>query len=249
MPFTFAHPAAALPLARLFGRHASLSALAIGSMMPDLPFFLGVAMTREETHHPLALLTWSLPAGILLYLLFQATLRQALADLMPAAIQARLATHAAPAHASWRSWPAIIVAVLCGGATHLLWDNFTHSGTTIVRALPFLQTKLAAVGSYDLYAYKLAQHASTVLGLALLAAWSRRWFVRTAPQGGHRAALPASARWMLCTLLAIVPPAVGTWAASDEGPQGVIPVFIFTTLPVFFWLLTAFGLARKLTRN
>ena len=35
MPFTFAHPAAVVPLLRPLGRYGVLSALVIGSIVPD----------------------------------------------------------------------------------------------------------------------------------------------------------------------------------------------------------------------
>lgn len=70
MPLTFAHPAAALPLLRPLGRYGSLSALVIGSIAPDLAFIVPIGASREQTHGLAALLTFSLPAGLLAYVLF-----------------------------------------------------------------------------------------------------------------------------------------------------------------------------------
>ncbi|MSQ59664.1 MAG: DUF4184 family protein [Betaproteobacteria bacterium] len=48
MPFTIAHPAAALPLLRPLRGFGVLSALVIGSMTPDFPYFLTGDLTRRE---------------------------------------------------------------------------------------------------------------------------------------------------------------------------------------------------------
>ena len=40
MPYAFAHPAAVIPVAKIFGRRAVPSALAIGSMIPDVWYFV-----------------------------------------------------------------------------------------------------------------------------------------------------------------------------------------------------------------
>jgi len=48
VPYPFAHPAAVLPLARPMGRFAAPSALAIGSVLPDLWYFVPLADRAEE---------------------------------------------------------------------------------------------------------------------------------------------------------------------------------------------------------
>jgi hypothetical protein len=56
----------------------------------------------------------------------------------------------------------------------VLWDEFTHGGRWGERHVP------ALAGTYgDRLGWQWAQHVSGVLGLALLALWLRRWWVRT----------------------------------------------------------------------
>jgi hypothetical protein len=55
MPFTFAHPAAVLPLRRFCPDRLVWSALVIGTVSPDLEYFVRLA--------PSARWTCSLPAG------------------------------------------------------------------------------------------------------------------------------------------------------------------------------------------
>jgi hypothetical protein len=54
VPFTLAHPAAAVPLLRPLGRRGLLSALVIGSMAPDLWYFVPFDVTRADSHSPAA---------------------------------------------------------------------------------------------------------------------------------------------------------------------------------------------------
>ncbi len=61
MPFTLAHPAAAAPLRR-FG--LVLSALVVGSMAPDFPYFLP-GLPQDKFGHTLAGVFWfCVPAGL-----------------------------------------------------------------------------------------------------------------------------------------------------------------------------------------
>ena len=60
VPFTAAHPAAILPLLRR-GRWVS-AGLVTGSIAPDLPTYLPLGLTHEQTH-PLTAILW--PDGLL----------------------------------------------------------------------------------------------------------------------------------------------------------------------------------------
>ena len=77
MPYPFAHPAAVLPLARPMGRFAVPSALAIGSVVPDLWYFVPFA-DRADSHSLAALFWFCLPAGLAAYALFHLLLKQPL---------------------------------------------------------------------------------------------------------------------------------------------------------------------------
>lgn len=249
MPFTFAHPAAALPLARILGRYGVPSALAIGSMTPDAPYFLGLTMKRAQTHDIETLLGWSLPVGLMIYVLFHLCLRQALIDLMPAPVQQRLAGQGQLAR-GWSDWAAVAVSLLTGAATHLVWDAFTHEGTFAVDFLPVLQVQLGTVAGHAVYVFHLLQFASSGLGLLLLAAWGWRWYWRADPAASTPPAFSPAARWTLCAALTMIPVAAGAWGAWGGGwdPQRA-PRFVLTTLPVFFWMLTSFALAVRLRRG
>lgn len=181
MPFTLSHPVAALPLRRWLGPLGSFSALFIGSTAPDLAYFLPVGLSREQTHNVVALFWFCVPVTLVVWALYHSCVRATLCQLLPAYWRARLPadcfSHALPP----ASMPALIVSALLGATTHLMWDSFTHDTGLPVRLLSPLRRVVGAPDGLTLHVYDLLQHASTLFGLGLLAAWIVRWARATRP--------------------------------------------------------------------
>ena len=150
MPYPFAHPAAVLPLAPLMGRLAVPSALAIGSVLPDLWYFVPM-VTRSQSHSAAGLIWFCIPLGLLVYALFHLVLKEPLIALL----SPRLAAFSSSGLPVAR-WYAVLVSLLAGAATHQLWDALTHSN------------------DYAVHGHNWAQHASTALGTAVLLWWGWR---------------------------------------------------------------------------
>jgi hypothetical protein len=75
-------------------------------------------------------------------------------------------------------------ALLLRAASHVVWDGFTHASGWAVRLLPGL-TDLVRLGSFTVPWFKLLQHSSSLLGLAVLAAVAWQW-IRRQPVISHR---------------------------------------------------------------
>jgi len=166
MPFTLAHPAAVLPLART---KLVFSALVAGALAPDIGYFVRFTSGHGESHSLAGLFWFCLPAGFLILLLFQMLLKRPLLALFPASHQARLYPYAQ----GFRFAPAsrfglILLSLLIGSATHLLWDSFTHNTGWAVKAFPGLTMPLLVIHDEPIRTYKLLQHGSSVLGLIAL---------------------------------------------------------------------------------
>ena len=176
MPFTPSHIAAALPL---LGTPLPLAPLVIGTMAPDVPYFLPLRVPRDLTHSLPGVPTVDLALTVVLVLLWYAVLRAPILDLSPGAVRERMSPRGP---AGWRSpkqsWPAAIawgvLAALVGILTHLAWDAFTHENSPLVRAVPLLH---ASVGPVQVSS--LLQYVSSVGGLLVLALWARIWVRRT----------------------------------------------------------------------
>lgn len=181
MPFTFAHPAAAVPLARPLGKYGVLSALVIGSMTPDIAFLLPIGVSRAQSHSLAGLLWCDLPLGWACYLVFHLLMKQPMIHLLPPHAFARLRGFAT---SEWvlrrRTLLPVLLSVLVGAFTHLLWDSFTHRGSWGVRNFAWLRVHLFTGGGFWFYLYTALQWISSVIGMGLLAWWSLRW-VRATP--------------------------------------------------------------------
>ncbi|MGY1602879.1 DUF4184 family protein [Geodermatophilus sp. SYSU D00815] len=204
MPFTGSHPAAVLPFLRT---PLPASGLVIGSTAPDLPFYLPLPQWYA-THSAPALVTSDLLIGLLAWAVWHGVLAAPALAAAPAPLRGRLSRLGVGLRgrlASGRQALLLVAALVLGGATHLLWDEFTHAGRWGPEQLPALA---AAWG--PLPGYRWLQYAGSVAGLAVLAAWLVRWWRRTpcVPAAGH-----AAGRWVW-PLLAGVGLAAGLTAAA-----------------------------------
>jgi hypothetical protein len=171
MPFTLSHPATVLPFARLLARRRLLSAVVIGSMVPDFGRFLPWPPARFETHSADALLTFCLPVGLAVYWIFQWLIKWPLIELLPPGAHARWRElTAAAAVSSIKQWVLAACGVLFGAVTHLVWDAFTHEGGRGLRMFPSLEDPVVEVGGHRLMGTHLLQDANSVAGLIVVIA-------------------------------------------------------------------------------
>ncbi|MEU8148733.1 DUF4184 family protein [Nonomuraea sp. NPDC048901] len=165
MPFTLSHVAAILPVRRWLPP----SALAVGAVIPDLPYYLPLPFSSASTHAWWGVLLLGVPSGAVLLVLFHQVLRAPLVALAPAGLRARLPVAPRPA-------PVTVVAALVAGmATHLVWDGFTQVGGFAVAHWQVL--RLPVVGPHRVF--NVLMYASSAGGLVALAGWFALWYRRT----------------------------------------------------------------------
>jgi hypothetical protein len=164
MPYACAHPAAVIPLSRLLGKLAVPSALAIGSVIPDAWYFLPL-LKRTDSHSLLGLVLFCLPAGLFAYAAFHLICKEPLLALLPRGLVARAGVYAC-AGLPRVPWRAVAASLLAGALTHNAWDALTH------------ESMLTSALQLD---FRLLQHASTVLGTLIVAAWLARKLSTTPP--------------------------------------------------------------------
>lgn len=181
MPFTLAHPAAVLPFRRFGARYTSLSALVLGSMMPDLGYFFALRVPAALTHSVAGIFLFCLPAGLLAYVLFHAILRRPMIALAPDAVSGRMNVTNPWFPRTAGSLLAIVLSIVIGAATHLGWDAFTHAHTAVTRNVELLRALVGPVAGPQVRVFKVLQYFSGVLGLAILAASAAKWMRLTPP--------------------------------------------------------------------
>jgi len=209
MPFTASHAAIVLPFLRT---PLLPAALVVGSMAPDLPYFVPFDTHRELTHTLLGVVTIDLGIGLFVLALWWSLLRAPVLDLAPTWLSERMPRRTPRTNKV--AFAALVVASLViGSVTHLVWDSFTHPGE-VVDALPLLDTQFG-----PLVAHKWLQHTSSLVGLAALAIWTTLWVRRTRRVPGQRTAgtRVRYAAWVLVGATFAVA-ALITWAIGIAEP-------------------------------
>jgi hypothetical protein len=172
VPFTLSHPAVVLPLLR-YGLPAS--ALVIGTMTPDVPYYLPFPELGSLTHTFLGL-PIDVLFGLAMFAGWHAIVASALIDLAPPFVRQRLGTYrplSLRQHLGTLSGFAGTVAALAiGTLTHIVWDWFTHSGTVVTDNVAWLNVR------NGIPRHEWAQYLSSVLGLAVIVWWSVKWWRR-----------------------------------------------------------------------
>lgn len=258
MPFTLAHPAAAVPLRRVLGRSGVLSALIIGSLTPDFAYFLpwnvDLMQARGGTHSLLGIFWFCLPLGLLAFWVFHAVVKHPALLLLPERLRARLAPIANGASSLSRSsfW-AVVLSLGVGALTHVVWDGFTHYGAPGMQLLPVLGTTVAHVFGRTVRLYNVLQHASTLLGLSLLIWWTVRWYRTAQAPGPAGPRLPERTRVLLVVTIMMVTALgsfVGGWNVARAG-QGwwAVEAFVWHAavwgMGTFALSLVLFGLVSR----
>jgi hypothetical protein len=251
MPFTFAHPAAVLPLRRL--KFLQTVPLIIGSVVPDVHYFFPIQWQREfafETHTLEGTFTLCLPMGMAL-LIMTLLLREPLTVLFSE--RARwLCFHALdrfsdrPLH-----WPIAMLSILIGSWTHLAWDSFTHAGGWMTRRVAALSAPVTIFG-WQTETSHLLQYVSTAFGLTVLGIWLWRMWIRAPKPADSAQSWPLRYRLLLGAIV-LVSVSFGFYKSLYAWHLGTYyrMVFILLTISIrwFLVVLLLAGIAIMLSRR
>jgi hypothetical protein len=179
MPFTLSHAAAAWPFRKT---RLEMPALLTGCFAPDFAYFMFIRPRGFIGHTPLGAFIFDLPVSLLVLWLFYAYQRQPLSMLLPKGIRMRLKR----GDRGFSFWPParlalIVVSILIGTATHILWDSFTHTFYWPYRNWSFLSDVVHVPVAGNMQMYKVLQYDSTLFGLVFVAVWVWFWYRATKP--------------------------------------------------------------------
>ncbi|HET9772468.1 MAG TPA: DUF4184 family protein, partial [Acidimicrobiia bacterium] len=196
MPFTLAHTVAARPLWWVAGRTWPLSAIAVGSVAPDLEYLWHLDTERTVGHTLGGVLLLDLPLALLLLALWHGLLKDAVAALFSPRFRPPIDLTPFPFRPFGR-FAVVVASVVVGIAGHLLWDGFTHRDGFVTTRVWFLEESIGRPHVYDLFNY-----ASTALGMLLLGWWWWRSVGRS-DRGTARPIPPERARPAVAFLLVL----------------------------------------------
>lgn len=127
MPFTFSHPAVLSPLIKR-SENLSVTALVIGSIVPDLEFYFKLRLDENIGHTIKGIFIFDYPVALLCFVIFHKFIKTALFQFSPAFIRERIPLDSMK-NKSYRSPKNILLLLLSisiGLASHLILDFMTH---------------------------------------------------------------------------------------------------------------------------
>jgi hypothetical protein len=232
------------------------SAVVFGSFAPDFEYFLRLGPRGRFGHTWPGLFLFDVPFGFIMLWLFHRYAKEPLWAWLPEGIRqrVRLGPRTLPLKDA-SQLALVLVSILVGAVTHILWDSFTHRTYWPGRHWPFLSytVQLPVVGSVPYY--EIFQHASTVIGLAVLLIWFKRRMDAATPlplQSVRHLRANERTIFAAACVIALV---AGTIRAliGLRGPIGrhTIALFIaqagITTVSMFWLELVFYGILRDRT--
>jgi hypothetical protein len=174
MPFTFSHPAVIIPLLYARQRYPWLSAtgLIAGSIAPDFEKFFRLKLASHYSHTIASIFYFSCPVAVGLSFVFHLLVRQQLLAHVPAALYQRVGQY------RFFNWPSyfrqhymgVLLSIIIGAASHLIWDSFTHTNTVVTRVVPDLDNAVWLGERAVPFLHLLAAASSLAGGVAI--AWA-----------------------------------------------------------------------------
>ncbi|MEZ6125133.1 MAG: DUF4184 family protein [Planctomycetaceae bacterium] len=236
MPFTPTHIVAILPF-RVLNRWLPFSALAIGSMIPDVGLFFPIAR-YGLTHSPVGIFTACLPMGLIAFLLFDLVMRRPLRALLPEWIQRRIDPTACLPNSDRVATQLVFfigvsVAIAIGAATHQIWDAFTHRGRWGTLLVPELDSEILLAG-IQIPGYKLFQYGSTLVGLPLLMCLATWELLRSPADSPIERKVPFRWKILTASVVPTIPLVVAIRALATEPSYDLV---LATTIKVSGTLL------------
>ena len=162
MPFTLSHAVLAPPLAKLSGQRLPIAALAIGCMLPDL-HRLSTLRQDPTPHLWSALLYPNLLLGLVFCALWYLLYRPALYRFMGVYHPLNLNT----IKSVLGFIGGMILALLIGNATHLIWDGLTHVDFRTFAFKDFLSQNLTLF-HHQYPVHRILQIGSSIVVLPIL---------------------------------------------------------------------------------
>lgn len=171
MPFTFSHPAIVLPFMKARNTAISMSALVVGSMIPDFQYFFSMKLNGRFSHTLPGIFLFDLPVAFLICMVFHVVVKKPLIDNSPRWISGRLQPlRSFDFLAYWKTHPiGLLMCIVIGATSHIVWDGFTHHDGVFVPFVPALDSAVQISGLPVLPVFRYLQHISTIIGAACIA--------------------------------------------------------------------------------
>jgi hypothetical protein len=149
----------------------SLPALVIGSLVPDTAYALRNRDLEAFAHQFAGSLGYCLPTGLAAVGLFALVRRWAVQRLAAPYRVALLPSSQRSLGSPWR----VLLSLVLGIWTHLLWDSFTHRDGWLVQHWPVFEIPLFSLGGRTARVCHLLSYGSSFIGVAWVLVVFERW--------------------------------------------------------------------------
>ena len=166
MPFTLSHAVLAPPISKLTGNRLPIAALAIGTMVPDL-FRLFTNADYSGSHQWSGFIFPNLILGLIFCFIWYAVYRPVIFAFF--SLNKPLNINSVNRFCGFII--SIILSLLIGTATHIIWDGLTHVD---FRTFAFKDTSMQPISFFD-RSYPL--HRVLQIGLSALALPVLAWMI------------------------------------------------------------------------
>lgn len=257
MPFTLSHTAAAIPFLRT---RLVPSALVIGCMVPDFEYFLHFSPRGRFGHTLPGVFVFDLPVALIALWLFHAFAKEPLYAWLPESVRRRI--QLGPAALPVRNiaqFALVLLSILVGVATHILWDSFTHRDFWAYHHWQYLHRTLQLPFYGPLEYLRVLQHVSTAFGAVVLLLWFRRWFRRTPPISSETARPPRKSRRIALFVICLVALLAAALSGSPipglgdrfhiAGAKFLLEHAVITAIDMFWLGVVLYGAWKARTRN
>lgn len=206
MPFTVSHAFFALPIRYIKPKYFSTTGLVLGSMSPDLEYFLHLEPYRSIGHTWQGLWLQALPLCILLAALFHYIVKKPLSKHLPSMWKLDARCYAMLQQEqlySWRAWAVFIISAVIGFMTHIFLDEFTHAHSAFRELLPWIWDSVLL----GLPLYKMLQYGASLIGLTGIAVMLLLGLLRVQPETFTGLTITSKQKlsyWTLAVIVALI---------------------------------------------
>ena len=158
------------------------SALVVGSVMPDVPYFATLADNIRWGHSLRGVFFFCLPVGLALLWLFHSVVKRPLAALAPDYVRVRISPEELDFRfGPWRQFLLIVGSLLIGTFSHILWDGFTHDHGYFVKNWEWLSLPVVSpliTRNHHMPLWRSLQHWCSVVGVLVVIVTTLWWWIR-----------------------------------------------------------------------
>jgi hypothetical protein len=249
VPFTLSHAAAVLPFRRT---RLITSALVVGCFAPDFEYFIPFGHHGHFGHTIPGVFGFDLPLSLGVLWLFWRFAREPLAACLPEGARARLHPISPDSKLSIGRFTLIVLSILVGIATHLIWDSFTHSTGWITEHVHFLRmnVSLPLVGPRS--SCDILQYFSSAFGIIVILLWCVHWYRNTKPVHSDVAGLPSdkfaiASSFVSAGVIALIRAAAFGLPDGVHGAQRFMANITITGITVLWIEIVLYGVIRDFT--